>query len=69
MSNCIIIGGISFNILALDGISEAKFLETQKSHYRFIGNGKEDKMKADYKELKKHFTKKRREIRKAEDNV
>lgn len=67
MGNCITIGGISFNILALDGISEADFIKINKAHYKLIGNGREEKMKADYKELKKHFTKKRKEIKKAED--
>ena len=71
----VVISGISYNISALDGISEAEFITRCEGHYKTIGKGRIDKMKSDYKELKKHFTKKEekeekkkvKEIKKAED--
>lgn len=66
----VVISGISYNISALDGISEAEFITRCEGHYKIIGKGRIDKMKSDYKELKKHFTKKEKkvkEIKKAED--
>lgn len=74
MAKWVNINGINYDAQALDGISEAAFMEGKKDHYKRIGNGKEERMKADYRELKKHFskkeakeTKKAKEIRKAED--
>lgn len=59
MANWVKIGNISINILDVDGISEKAFIDTFKPHYKRIGNGSDKVMKSDYKELKKHFTKKR----------
>lgn len=59
MAKWVKIGDIGINVDDVDGMTEKEYINAFKRHYKHIGNGKEAKMKADYKELKTHFTKKR----------
>lgn len=55
------IGSINFNVSEVEKLTEKQFIEVYEPHYRMIGKGRIDKMKSDYKELKKKFNKKKKE--------
>lgn len=52
------IGPASYNMDTVSGIKESEFIKRFECHYLNIGKGRKEKMKADYKKLKKHFIKK-----------
>lgn len=55
------VGRIQVNLKEVDGISFTSFKEAFSPHYKLFAKDKVDKqIKADYAELKKHFTKKKR---------
>jgi hypothetical protein len=63
----IYIGHRGFNISEVEKLTEKEFIKAFEPHYRKIGKGRIDKIKSDYKELKKSFTKKAKKIEKESD--
>lgn len=52
------IGRIEVNLKSVDGITESQFKTRFEAHY-WCFSDKDKRIKEDYKELKKHFTKKK----------